>query len=138
MFSKIMVFLLIFLLVGCTGTPTVDVFEPQIHVTEFSSQSEMDEALEAELNDLEYQALQSEQLDETNQSLDTNGCPSGCDYHKVGCDIKGNISIDSGEKIYHVPGGEWYDETSISPVYGEKWFCTEQEAINNGWRRSKE
>jgi len=64
------------------------------------------------------------------------GCPNGCTYHPNGCDIKGNISISTGEKIYHVPGGEFYDVCVISPDYGERWFCTEQEAINNGWRKS--
>jgi len=67
-----------------------------------------------------------------------SGCPNGCTYHPSGCDIKGNISYNSGEKIYHVPGGEFYDECNISPDYGERWFCTEQEAINNGWRKSKQ
>jgi hypothetical protein len=65
------------------------------------------------------------------------GCPNGCTYHPDGCDIKGNISIATGEKIYHVPGGEFYDACVISPDYGERWFCTEQEAIDNGWRKSK-
>jgi hypothetical protein len=26
----------------------------------------------------------------------------------VGCDIKGHISFNTGEKIYHVPGQEYY------------------------------
>jgi hypothetical protein len=65
------------------------------------------------------------------------GCPNGCTFHPDGCDIKGNISIATGEKIYHVPGGEFYDACVISPDYGERWFCTEQEAIDNGWRKSK-
>ncbi len=64
------------------------------------------------------------------------GCPQGCASPPPGCFIKGNISFDSGEKIYHVPGGRFYDATVISPGQGERWFCTEQEAINNGWRRS--
>jgi hypothetical protein len=58
------------------------------------------------------------------------------DSYLRGCDIRGNISIDSGEKIYHVPGGEFYDSTTIDPAYGEQWFCTEAEARANGWRRS--
>jgi len=66
-----------------------------------------------------------------------DGCPNGCTYHKPGCDIKGNISINTGEKIYHLPGQEYYEETKISPEYGERWFCTEAEAIANGWRKSK-
>jgi micrococcal nuclease len=51
--------------------------------------------------------------------------------------IKGNISQSTGEKIYHVPGGEFYDKTVIDEAAGERWFCTEQEAVAAGWRRSK-
>jgi len=74
----------------------------------------------------------------TNEPSTTEGCPEGCDYQKPGCNIKGNISIDSGEKIYHVPGQEFYSQTTIRPEYGERWFCTEEEAIANGWRKSFE
>ena len=65
------------------------------------------------------------------------GCPDGCTYPKAGCVIKGNISIDTGERIYHLPGQQYYDQTIIRPEYGERWFCTEAEAIANGWRKSK-
>ena len=44
------------------------------------------------------------------------------------CVIKGNISINSGERIYHVPGQHWYEDTGISPDYGERWFCSEADA----------
>jgi len=54
-----------------------------------------------------------------------------------GCDIKGNISVNTGEYIYHVPGQRYYDETRINPLYGERWFCSEAEARAAGWRRSK-
>jgi hypothetical protein len=53
------------------------------------------------------------------------------------CDIKGNISIDSGEHIYHVPGQSYYASTRIRPEYGERWFCSEAEARAAGWRRSR-
>lgn len=52
------------------------------------------------------------------------------------CLIKGNISWE-GEKIYHVPGQEHYDETKINSDRGERWFCTESEAVTAGWRRSQ-
>jgi hypothetical protein len=65
-----------------------------------------------------------------------SGCPKGCSVHRARCDIKGNISFDTGERIYHVPGGEFYDSTVVNPDYGERWFCTEAEAITNGWRKS--
>lgn len=52
------------------------------------------------------------------------------------CDIKGNISIDSGERIYHVPGQEFYSDTRIRLEYGERWFCSEAEARAAGWRKA--
>ncbi len=65
------------------------------------------------------------------------GCPQGCITPPPGCVIKGNISSDTGEKIYHVPGQRYYDQTTIDPDKGERWFCTEEEAVANGWRKSK-
>ena len=61
-------------------------------------------------------------------------CPLGCTVHMLTCDIKGNISISSGDKIYHLPGSEFYEKTRIDPDYGERWFCTQAEAEANGWR----
>ena len=54
-----------------------------------------------------------------------------------GCTIKGNISIISGERIYHVPGQDYYVQTRIAPEWGERWFCSEAEAQRDGWRKSK-
>lgn len=54
-----------------------------------------------------------------------------------GCNIKGNISQDTGERIYHVPGQRYYDATRISVRHGERWFCSEDEAREAGWRRSR-
>lgn len=52
------------------------------------------------------------------------------------CRIKGNISRD-GERIYHLPGAEFYAQTRIDPAAGERLFCTEQEARAAGWRRAR-
>lgn len=52
------------------------------------------------------------------------------------CLIKGNISFDTGEKIYHLPGQKFYDSTTIDHSYGERWFCTEAEAQAAGFRKS--
>lgn len=57
--------------------------------------------------------------------------------HAEGCDIKGNISRD-GKMIYHVSGGRWYEQTRIDESAGERWFCSEDEAREAGWRRSRE
>jgi hypothetical protein len=53
-----------------------------------------------------------------------------------GCTIKGNVSINSRERIFHVPGQERYSVTKISPQYGERWFCSEEEARAAGWRKA--
>ena len=53
------------------------------------------------------------------------------------CAIKGNVSTRTGEKIYHVPGGQWYESTRIDPARGERWFCSESEARRAGWRKSR-
>ncbi len=48
------------------------------------------------------------------------------------CVIKGNITR-SGQ-IYHMPWDRWYDKTRVETAKGERWFCTEAEAIAAGWR----
>jgi cold shock CspA family protein len=52
------------------------------------------------------------------------------------CVIKGNISINTGKRWYHLPGMEDYETTVIDPVQGERWFCSESEAIANGWQKA--
>ena len=52
------------------------------------------------------------------------------------CTIKGNISVSSGKKWYHLPGMEDYATTTIHPDEGERWFCSEQEAIAAGWTKA--
>ena len=48
------------------------------------------------------------------------------------CAIKGNISENG--KIYHTPGSKWYSRTRINEQDGERWFCSEIEALAAGWR----
>jgi hypothetical protein len=57
--------------------------------------------------------------------------------YDAACDVKGNISINTGERIYHVPGQEYYLQTKISPQHGERWFCSEAEARAAGWRKAR-
>jgi cold shock CspA family protein len=55
---------------------------------------------------------------------------------KPNCQVKGNISVSSGNKIYHIPGMEDYESTVIDEGSGEKWFCSESEAIAAGWKKA--
>lgn len=52
-----------------------------------------------------------------------------------GCGIKGNIS--PGGRIYHMPGQQNYARTKIDEETGERWFCSEDEAVKAGWVRAK-
>ena len=49
------------------------------------------------------------------------------------CPIKGNINR-AGVRIYHVPGSPSYERTRIDTTRGERWFCSESDARNAGWR----
>jgi hypothetical protein len=54
----------------------------------------------------------------------------------VQCLIKGNINSKK-EKIYHMPDQRDYEKTIIDTSKGERWFCTEEEALEAGWRKAK-
>ena len=63
-------------------------------------------------------------------------CIGGCAVAPdPSCAIKGNVN-SSEEKIYHTPGGAYYDRTDIKPEEGDRWFCTETEAEAAGCRPS--
>lgn len=55
---------------------------------------------------------------------------------KPDCVVKGNISISTGARLYHVPGMRDYGGTIIDPSKGERWFCSESEAVAAGWQRA--
>lgn len=62
-------------------------------------------------------------------------CPRGCVTPPRGCVVKGNIS-DAGEKIYHTPDSPSYLVVIVSPERGELWFCSEEAARANGFRKA--
>ena len=70
------------------------------------------------------------------QRLDSPAPERASDSNSGACRIKGNISRD-GTRIYHVPGGYYYERTRINTAKGERWFCSESEARAAGWRRTK-
>jgi len=136
------------ILTGCGSPYPFDTYnegyELQHEVDELEIEGEMYDTYKEALYD-SYSETASAELQEfdddygnSNYSSSSSGCPNGCTYHKDGCDIKGNISINTGERIYHIPWQEFYSVTKISPDYGERWFCTEEEARQNGWRKSKQ
>lgn len=61
------------------------------------------------------------------------GCTTAPD---PSCNIKGNVN-SRGERIYHTPALRDYDRTNIRPEEGDRWFCTEEEAQQAGFRRAQ-
>ena len=54
------------------------------------------------------------------------------------CIIKGNMDVnDSSIKRYHFPGCAQYDFAIVEKDKGEQWFCTEAEAKEAGYVKSK-
>jgi endonuclease YncB( thermonuclease family) len=50
----------------------------------------------------------------------------------AGCAIKGNITKNG--RIYHTAASPWYDRIRMDLGLGRRWFCTEAEAQEAGWR----
>lgn len=53
----------------------------------------------------------------------------------AGCRIKGNRSRSG--RMFHLPSGRDYARVRIDPAKGERWFCSEAEAMAAGWRRAR-
>ena len=61
-----------------------------------------------------------------------------CDFSKTAQPvIKGNVESKSGERVYYAPGNLLYSTVEVSEQDGDAWFCTEEEAAEAGWKRSK-
>ena len=66
------------------------------------------------------------------------GRSTACDYSSTAESvIKGSVESRTGERVYHVPGGLFYSTTVVTESEGDRWFCTEAEAIAAGWERAK-
>ena len=50
--------------------------------------------------------------------------------------IKAKVEPLTGERVYHVPGGVEYPATVIELASGDRLYCTEGQAIADGWKRS--
>ena len=65
-----------------------------------------------------------------NTQIDTP--PAAPNAATSACVITGNITRNG--QIYHMPWSPWYAKTRVEPARGERWFCTEAEAMAAGWR----
>ena len=51
-----------------------------------------------------------------------------------GCPIKGQVFRKSG-KVYMLPWSPDYDRARVDKTQGERWFCSESEAVSAGWKK---
>jgi hypothetical protein len=49
-----------------------------------------------------------------------------------GCPIKGVVTGDA--RSFVMPGASNYDKTKVRTAKGERWFCSEEEALAAGWK----
>lgn len=65
------------------------------------------------------------------------GSQAACEYSNNSTPmIKGNVGATSGERQYHLPGSLFYNSTVVDESKGDRWFCTEMDALGAGWSRS--
>jgi len=53
------------------------------------------------------------------------------------CQIKGNLDR-MDKRWYHLPSFRHYETTEVNLEHGDRWFCTEEEAISAGFERARE
>lgn len=56
---------------------------------------------------------------------------------KAGCLVKGNLDKND-HRWYHLPDFRHYDQIVINPEESDRWFCTEAEAIEAGFKKARE
>jgi len=63
---------------------------------------------------------------------------SKCSQPNKNCVIKGNFRQAVKTKIYTMPDCYNYDKIIVDPAGKDKWFCSEAEAIEAGFVKSKD
>jgi micrococcal nuclease len=68
---------------------------------------------------------------------DTRRLALRCDFSDTGQPlIKAIVDARTAERLYHVPGGPSYSSAVVDAANGDGWFCTEVQAVADGWKRS--
>ncbi len=85
--------------------------------------------LEDKVAELESQAAAPVTKEVTDSTSSTNSNTETTSAEDSGeCNIKGSVN-----NIYHLPGGAYYERTKNVV----SWFCSEKEAQDAGYRKSK-
>ena len=65
-------------------------------------------------------------------------CTQIVNKKNAGCVIKGNQLYGRGEKYYRFPGCGQYNNTLVQLYLGDRWFCTEKEAVAAGYEKGSD
>lgn len=66
-------------------------------------------------------------------------CTQTTNIENEDCVIKGNIRVGSNSKpTYHFPGCGEYNSSIVQLYQGDRWFCTEKEAIKAGYEKGSD
>ena len=61
-----------------------------------------------------------------------------CDYSgTVDPVIKGNVEAVTGDLVYYAPDSLFYSTTEVNEDDGDRFFCTETDAVSAGFKKSK-
>lgn len=94
-----------------------------------------------------YTSTKTEEREKINQAIESARnkkvgifspfCSQTENTNNPKCNIKGNIGKSNREKYYHLPQCAEYNRTVVELHLGEKWFCSEKEAVEAGYIKSK-
>lgn len=77
----------------------------------------------------------SEEARAYKRGIHSDRCTQIVNTQNSDCQIKGNNRV---EKIYFPPNCGNHSQVQVQLWDGDEWFCTEQEAVNAGYRRSQQ
>ncbi len=77
----------------------------------------------------------TEKAREEKKGIFSDSCTQMVNKEKASCNIKGN---DRNGKIYYVPECGVYNNVTVQLYLGDRWFCTEKEAIKAGFRKPEQ
>lgn len=95
----------------------------------------------AELSDRENLDLPeftaaTKQAQEKQSGVFSNLCTQRTNLKNSSCIIKANIT-ENNAPTYHLPNCKAYNLTKVQLHHGDRWFCTEKEAREAGFRKAK-
>lgn len=80
-------------------------------------------------------SLASDLAREKKLGIFSNKCTQMENQEKPKCNVKGN---DRNGKIYYLPSCGVYHNVSVQLYLGDRWFCSEKEAIAAGFRKPQQ